>query len=219
MQMIEIFYSKQIWSSKMKTILLLIGLLSSLNAFTISEPLLKMHATIVPKIYLMDYNCNQKSINKTITIAIVYEQSEYKSANLLQELILRKYKDGIKSYKVKTKLVKYDKVKHTNANLFYLFPSSKMKISTVVNKAQDEHALTFAYSKEDLKYGVMISLDVSKNVKPLLNLQAMKQNNISIRPVLIDISTIYDNKKQNLLNSLTTDQKTTYIALGDLYAY
>lgn len=203
----------------MKAILFFISLFSSLCAFNLNEPLLKMHATLIPKIYLMDYNFAQKSINKTITIAIVYESDEYKSAKLLQELILKKYKDGIKSYRVKTELVKYDEVNTAKANLFYLFPSSKKRIISVVKRAKEEHALTFSYEKKDLKYGVMISLNVAKRVKPLLNLQAIKQNNISLRPVLIDISSIYNDEIQELINRVNLGQKITFIALVDVYAY
>ena len=193
----------------MKAFFLLLTFVSSIYAFNFNESLLNMHATLLPKIYLMDYDFQKKSANKTITIALLYERGEYKSAQFLEEQILKKYKKGIQSYKLNVKLVNYNDMKNLHANIYYLFPSTKKNALKAVQKASKEDAITFAYAKEDLKYGIMISLDVAKKTKPLLNLEAIKKNNISLRPILIDISSIYGSKTDSLLNSIRTS-KTIY---------
>lgn len=139
----------------------------------------------------MDYNFQKKSVNKTIAIVLLYERGEYKSAQFLKKQIIKKYANGIKSYKLHIKLVNYKKLNSTHANIYYMFPSSKRNTLKAIKKANRENAITFAYTKEDLKYGIMISLEVDKKTKPLLNLEAIRENNISLRPILIDISVIY----------------------------
>ncbi len=175
----------------MKTIFFLIFFAVSLFGSNLNESLLKVHATLVPKIYLMDYDFHKKIINNTITIAIIYKKIDYPSAKELQALMKSRYKKGIKSYKIQPVLVRYADVATAEANIYYLFPSAKKQIQKVIKKASDNNALTFSYKEDDLKYGIMISLSIEKKVKPLLNLEAIKANSIFLRPVLIDISTIY----------------------------
>jgi hypothetical protein len=160
--------------------------------------MLKVHATLVPKIYLMDYKFKDKLKDNTISIAIVYKSKEYKKAKELQNLIRNRYKDGIKSYKINPFLIRYNKVQMIDANVYYLFPAKSDDIKKVVQKADENQALTFSYLRDDLKYGVMISLNVSKKIKPLLNLEAIKKYQIVLRPVLIDISAIFINDIESL---------------------
>ncbi len=175
----------------MKIFTLLLLLSASLFAVNINESLLKIHATLLPKISMMDYKFEDKLQNNAITIAIMYKSNQYKDAQLLKNKIEARYRDGIKSYRVKPKLVPYQDIKKAQANIYYLFPTNKKNIQKTIKQANKNSALTFSYSEEDLKYGVMISLDVSKKIKPILNLDAIKTNKISVRPILIDISNIY----------------------------
>ena len=175
----------------MKTLILLLTLTSSIFALSINDSLLKVHATLVPKIYLMDYKFKDKLKNNTITIAIMYKDNEYQDAKRLKGLIKHKYENGIKSYNVDPILVNYKNIKTAEANIYYLLPAKSKEIIKVVQKAATNDALTFAYLRDDLEHGVMISLNVSKKIKPLLNLTAIKTHNIALRPVLIDISAIY----------------------------
>ncbi len=170
--------------------------------FNINESLLKVHATLVPKISLMDYQFKHKLKNNTITIAIMYKNSEYKDALLLKNKINSRYKNGIKSYRVRSKIVPYSDIKSTNVNMYYLFPARSIDIKRAIKQAKLNTALTFSYLEDDLQYGVMMSLNVSKKIKPILNLNAIKTNKISFRPVLIDISNIYIEKSAQIIDNL-----------------
>lgn len=149
----------------------------------------------------MDYKFQEKIDENSISIAIMYNQNEYQNAKNLKEMIDRRYSNGIKSYGVKVSLVNYRNIDKTEANIYYLFPASPKSIKEVVVQAALHEALTFSYQKEDLKYGVMISLHITKKVKPLLNLQAIKKYNIAIRPVLLDISTIFIHNEESGVES------------------
>ncbi len=179
-------------------ILLLLAFASYLFGININESLLKIHAILVPKISLMDYKFKDKVQDNTITIAIMYKNSEYQSAKSLKNKIDTKYQSGIKSYKVNSILVPYSKITKIEANIYYLFPASKKEITKSIDQANKNSALTFSYLKDDLKYGVMISLNVSKKIKPILNLNSIKEHKIVFRPVLMDISTIYLSRSSTL---------------------
>lgn len=175
----------------MKYILLIFLLVQSAFSLSINESLLKIHAVLVPKIYLMDYNFKEKLKDNSITIAILYDSSSYRSAVLLKDKIETKYHQKIESYKIKTVLLPYSKATKSYANLYYLFPTTTENIKTVISQAQQLKALTFSYSKSDLKDGIMLSLEVGKKVRPIINLRAVKSNDITLRPVLLKISNMY----------------------------
>lgn len=139
----------------------------------------------------MDYKLEQKLNNNTIYIIIYYSNSSYKGAKLLKKKIDLKYKNGLKKFTVKTKLLSYSNKKITKANIYYLFPSSNKNIKTVLKNALTVGAITFSYSKSMLALGSMISINIGAKVKPIINLDAIKTNNISLRPVLLNISDIY----------------------------
>jgi hypothetical protein len=183
----------------MKHLLFFLLFTSSVFALNINESLLSIHATLVPKIPLMDYEYDKKIKDNSIVVALLYENINYKNALLLKKMIDEKYTKGIKSYNIITKLVSYKNLNKTDANIYYLFPTNNKKIKRTIDRANKNHALTFSYLKEDLQYGVMISLNIDDKIKPVLNIDAIKMYNIVFRPVLLDISLIYKIQGKNLL--------------------
>ncbi len=177
----------------MKYLFLLISLSSLLFSSNIEQSLLKIHATLVPKLLLMDYNFKEKTINNTINIVIAYDEIDYKYVKKLRKDIEHKYPNGLKSYKINIIPIKYSKLGKidSNINLYYLFPSKKENIYKLIENANKKQALTFSYQNNDLSYGVMSSVYIGSKVKPLLNLIALKANDITLRPVLLKISKIY----------------------------
>jgi len=183
----------------MKLFFLLGIAFSLIFATTINGSLLKIHATIVPKLFLMDYSYKEKVNNNSIIIALIYNRVDYKKALLLKNRIEDRYSRGLKSFHIKTKLVLYSDIDGFDANIYYLFPSESEDIRKVLKKADENQALTFSYLENDLKYGVMISLNIGKKVRPILNLDAIRQYKISFRPILLDICNIYVNNKEDIL--------------------
>ena len=182
----------------MKLFILFILFTTSVFGLSINDSLLKIHATLLPKIYLMDYDYEKKIIDNTIKIVVMYETIHYEKALSLKEKIDTKYSNGIKSYKLEVKLTPYKKCCLHDANIYYLFPSDTKNVAKVLNKAEKTKSITFSYLKDDLKLGVMISLEIGNKVKPLLNLSAIKNNNISFRPVLLNISNIFRGTFNNI---------------------
>ena len=172
---------------------------TSILALSINDSLLKIQATLLPKICLMDYKFKDKAKNNHIVIDILYDDSEYKNAHSLKDKIESKYKDGIKSYTIKVRLINYKDSLDSKTNIFYLFPTNIQSIKKVTKKAFQIKALTFSYLEEDLEHGVMISLNIGNKTRPVLNLRAIKSNDITLRPILLKISKIYNDKDSNMV--------------------
>ena len=177
----------------MKVIISIFLFYSFLFSKTIDNSLLDIHATIMPKVLLLEHNIEDKIINNKINITIAYEKNSYKDMKFLKKAIESKYPNGISGYEIEIDFINYDaftKCKETT-NILYIFPSSQKNINNIINEYRKCDAVTFASEKEYLENGAMISIDVGKKVKPIVNLKAVKRSGISFKPVLLSISKVY----------------------------
>lgn len=160
-------------------------------AQTINESLVQIHAALVPKIFLMDYNAKQKCQTKPIAIVVHYNQEQHKYALALKDQVLQRYSQGIQECTVEVSLLLYGHKPKSTAQIHYLFPGTPQKIKEVLAYAARYEAMSFAYNPKDLALGAMVSVKIGTKVKPILNLEAIKANNFTFRPVLLEISEIF----------------------------
>lgn len=179
----------------MKKLLVLLLLYSHLFSFSIDESVLNIHATLLPKLALMDLKYQEKLKDGSLNIVIFYSKRNLISAKYLRRDILTSYPNGIKKSPIKVRLCPYRHVQTIKANIYYLMPATKEKMKKVLLLAQKNKILTFSYSKDDLAHGSILALNIGKKVKPIINLKALKESNISIRDVLLKISTVYKDKR------------------------
>ncbi len=185
----------------MKTLLIFSLLTLTLFASEIDTSLLKVHATIFPKTVLMDYHFEKKLYNKSIVLALIYDEHNKASATLLKKKIETKYQNNIHDFPLKIILSSYSNAlkKSLKATSYYLFPSHQKNIESLITLAAQEHSITFTYKNEDLEYGAMISTEITTRVKPVINIDALKRETISLRPILLKISKIYYQGAQSIL--------------------
>lgn len=179
----------------MKTLLITCLFIFSLTlkADDLKDDLLRIHATIIPKMMMMDYNFEERLIDRSISIAIVYDNNhQKKDAGALVRYIKAKYPHGFQHHKITLEFYSYKKIasakKHT---LYYLLPASEARIKNALTVAQNQKALSFAYRDDDLKYGVMFSIKITNNVKPVINVDALKNTDVTLRPILMKVADIY----------------------------
>jgi hypothetical protein len=165
---------------------------------TLSDDLLRIHATLLPKTILMDYKFKQKLAGNTILIHLLCRSANNFSAHKLRRYIQDKYKDGINGMPVDVSILNYDEVigQLPPASLYYLFPAAPGQITSALKKIQPQERLVFAYDPEDLQYGAQIGLHIGRKIKPILNVDALKAGGITLRPALIKISELYYQGKQ-----------------------
>jgi hypothetical protein len=155
--------------------------------------ILKVQATILPKIVFMDYGFKEKIYDNKILIEIICDINNNSDAVKFKQMILDKYKDGINGYKIEINIVNSVDInkKLNKKTIYYLFPTTKNKIKQIINSLQYSNAIIFSFDKEDLSYGSNISINIGKKIKPILNMSALKKKNISLKEALINISEIY----------------------------
>jgi hypothetical protein len=139
----------------------------------------------------MEYDAEKKISDNEIKIIIFHNKSNYKEAKLLKNKIETKYKNGIKDYALSVKIQSYKNSYFKDANIYYLLPTSSAEFEKIILDANKTNTLTFSYLQDDLGKGAMVSLNISNKIKPILNLDAVKTANISLKPSLINISMIF----------------------------
>ncbi|WP_373072291.1 YfiR/HmsC family protein [Sulfurimonas sp.] len=181
----------------MKFIFSILLFASVLFSSTLNNSILEIHATLMPKILLLENNIEKKIKNNVINITIAYEKTNYNEMKFFKQAINRKYPEGISGYEIKINVIEYANLKECSneTNAVYVFPSSKENIDNIVQKYKSCHTVTFAYDKNYLSNNVMLSISLDKKVKPIINLKAVKDSGISFRPILLSISKVYKNDK------------------------
>ncbi len=175
------------------------------------EELLQIHATLIPKLLMMDYDIDKKIHNDTIKITVVYESSAQKEqAQHLQKYIHAKYPQGINNKKIDLNFIPYSQLKNDkDSTLYYLLHTSHKEISKAVTLANHRAIITFCYDQEDLQYGVMLSIKVTNKVKPLINVEALKEASITLRPLLLKVAELYYHST-SFMEFMIYDQQTLY---------
>ena len=181
----------------MRYFLSIIFIVTNLYTSTLNNTLLEIHATLIPKILLLQNNIKQNINDQTINITIVYDQNNYKDMKFLKQAIKTKFPDGVSGYKIDIKTTEYESFKkcYNNTHLVYMLPSSRENIEMIVKAHKAYKVVTFAYDKKYLSSDVMFSVHLDREVKPIINLKAVKSSGISFRPILLSISKVYENDK------------------------
>jgi hypothetical protein len=149
----------------------------------------------MPKILLLEHHIEKKIKNNEIHITIAYEESNYHDMKFLKKAIEDIYSNGISGYKIVVDFIDYNNFQkyNVNTNMLYIFPSSQANINKLIKEYKLCSAIIFASQKEYLKNNAMISIDVGKKVKPIINLDAIRSSGISFKPVLLSISKVFNN--------------------------
>jgi len=167
-----------------------------LRAAGLSDDLLRIHANLLPKTVLMDYNFEQKLDGRTILIDIVYRQNNRYYARKLKQYILEKYANGIRDLPVDVQMIDYTDSAQLQkpASLYYFLSAAPEQIKQALNFVP-ANRLVFAYDSKFLQYGAHIGLHIGRYIKPVLNVDALKADKITLRPALVKISDLYYQNK------------------------
>ncbi len=183
-------------------LLVLLFSAQSAPAVNLRDDLLRIHANLLPKTVLMDYKFEQKLQEKTISIGLLCRTNNFFYARQLQKYLTEKYKNGISGMGVTVQIFEYDDAEAFlfPATLYYLLPTSAEQIRETLQKIP-ANRLTFVYDPRDLQYGAHIGLHIGRQIRPIINIDALKTDGITLRPAIIKISELY--RQDALINEKT----------------
>lgn len=154
---------------------------------------LKVEASFIPKVVLMEYGYESHLKDNTIELVILYDNIHHTNAKELEQFIDQKFNNKLTNHILKVKLLTYKQYNESDtfASMLYMFPTDEICAKKVIEKAKQSHMITFTSSSSLMKLGAIFSLDIGKRVQPIINIEALKESNIELRPIILKISQIY----------------------------
>ena len=152
--------------------------------------IIDIHAKVFPKILFTDTKIEDKLVDGTIEIIILYTKDDIQVANNLKKEILRFY-PLIKGHPLGISLQEYEQFDPTEAaTAYYELLGDKESVMKVNRSAQKNARITFSYDSSYLDYGTLMSLYISNTVSPYINIKALKQSNIILYNIIYKIAKI-----------------------------
>lgn len=178
----------------MKKIIFLYFLFINLAyGYNYNEVLLKAHASIFPKIMLLDKKIENKLVDGVVIYTIVYEKNDYNTALEINKFIDANYNGHFNGYAYKINLVEYsDLSSSTQASVIYALNSDK-HIKKVANIAKEKGIIAFSYDVNNLKEGLLFSLVLEKSTVLYMNKENLYVQKIDFVDSLLRMVKFIDN--------------------------
>lgn len=174
----------------MRYLILLLSLFFGALADSYTTGMIDIQARIFPKIVLSDTKIEDKLVNGSIKIIILYSEEDIKVANLLKAQMLHFY-PLLKEHPFHIELKEYPQFDPAeNATAYYELFGDKKSIQSVNKTAQKNSRITFSYDSDYLDYGTLMSLHVSNKVSPYISTEVLKQSNIVLDTIIYKIAKI-----------------------------
>lgn len=176
--------------SSMRYSILFLSLFLSVFADPYTTGMIDIHAKVFPKILLSDTKIDDKLVNGSIKIIILYTEEDINVANKLKAQMIHLY-PLLKEHPFHVVLKEYKQFDPAeDATAYYELLGDKKNIISVNKSAQKNSRITFSYDSDYLEYGTLMSLYVSNKVSPYLSTEALKQSNIILDNIIYKIARI-----------------------------
>lgn len=171
-----------------KKILLIIFLELSLFANSVyNSNILDLQSKVFPKIILLDNNFEDKLVENSVVLTILYEEIDYDVVEILKDKIEKEY-NSLKDYNLEVNSLKYSEFDINNLSTAYIFLIGKEdKISEISKILTNKNRLSFAYNNSYLDLGVIFGLSITSKVDIFLNLEALKNSKIELQNSIFSV--------------------------------
>ncbi len=175
-----------------KITLLLLALITILQAYSYDDVLLKAQASIFPKIMLLDKKIEEKLIDGEIIYTIVYDQQDHDTAKEIKKFIDENNNGFFDKYAYKINLVKSSELSSlTQTSAIYALITSQNS-KKIANIAKEKGIISFSYDINDLKNGFLFSLMLEKSAVLYLNKANLYTNKVDFVVSLLQMVKFVD---------------------------
>jgi len=181
--------------------------------FATDNDLLRVEASFLPKTILMDYNFKKRLHEGVMEFVVVYDVNDKDSAVKFKKMVDSKHNEKLDEYHLHVTLVEYKNIQNIDysVNAFFFFSASSEEMKKAIKYAHAKKSLTFVYDESDLNKGAMISVRVAKKIKPVINMQVIRNEEISFRPIMLKIAEIFRQNQSRIEKSYYDKFKFYYV--------
>ena len=147
----------------------------------------------MPRIVLM--SSQKDKINDEISICVLHNDIDEKTAISLIEKTNNNYPHGIKNYRLEFIRVTYSNLgKCENSTLLFLLNSNEKSIEQALEFSRKKSILTISYDSMLLSSGVDMSMFFGRKITPYINVNSIRKKEIKLNNNLLRISKIYNDE-------------------------
>jgi hypothetical protein len=161
------------------------------NAVEYNPFLLRVQASIFPKIILLDKQLGDKMINSEIVINIVAIKEDMEIAEVLRKAINEKHKNTLGDKKFRVVITEFNDFDR-KATAFILLQGSKDLYEPVVEHAANRGLIVFSHNYLELSNNALISLFVKEKTYVYLNKSVTQLYDVKFSPIFYKIVTILE---------------------------
>jgi len=169
-------------------LLLCLLFVANLSALEYDNTILELEAKLFPKMIFLSDGIKKKS--NALSIYIIAQRVDEKSAVLLKKLILSNYPNKVSGKKIEVSIKEFGKFKKNPDAIIVLNHDGDI-LAKIALWANTHKIISLAYDPYYLKYGLVASLYIGKATKPYLNRAIIKKYNFSFNPYLLKLSKFY----------------------------
>jgi len=171
-----------------KLFFLFLLFVANLSALEYDETILELEAKLFPKMILLSDGIKKES--DTLSIYIIAQEVDNKSAEYFKTLILSNYPKKISGKKIEVSIKEFVAFK-TKPDAIIVLDYDGEKLTEIANWANTHKVISLAYDPYYMSYGLLASLYIGKATKPYLNSAVIKKYDFSFNPYLLKLSKFY----------------------------
>ena len=167
-------------------LLLLLLFPLSLRAEYYDKTLLTLFSKILPRI--VSFSSLAPREGEPLGVCIVREDVDASAAEAF-EILLR---NAAQTHKIESIQTDFSHISVCGKDqLLFLFDASPATVSAALSSFTDFHPLVASYDARLLSSGADVSLFVGRSVKPYINLKSLKEKEIRLDTLILQVSKIY----------------------------
>ena len=175
-----------------KILFLYLALVNIVFGYNYDDVVLKAQASIFPKIILLDKKIDNKLIDGKIVYTIVYDKTDYTTAQSIEKFIDKNFQGHLDIYDYKINLVDFTNFSDkTEASAIYVL-NLKEHIEDIASIAKQRGLISFSYDINNLKKGLMFSLVIEKSTVLYLKKENLYTKKIDFVDALLQMVRFVD---------------------------
>ena len=156
-------------------------------------PLLQISSKLFPKILFMEKGTKER-IQSSIHFVIIASHANQEAARHFSNMMQNQYPDGINDHSLRISIVSArEALSMKNVHgMILMIPPDENILESLIEHTYENKILTFCFDPSLLRNGAVISLYIGKNVKPYLNISALKKASFTFEYSFIKLSVPFE---------------------------
>ena len=160
--------------------------------FAMDMQLVDAQTGVIPKLAMLDRDIDSKLVGEKLIITIACDGMDCEQAKEIASKIISKTNGTISGKTIKVVVSEISNLSKMPMSFLYVISTNESNIKKAANIAKSKGVISFAYSKNAIEMGAILTMHIERNTIISLNRTAMKEANIRFVDSFYKIARIVD---------------------------